>query len=196
VSGSTNKETGNDKLLNPGEWISRHGDYLYNYAYSRVFSKELAEDLLQETFVAAIRASEGFRGDSSERTWLVSILKRKVIDHFRRKSVRKETKVADYDLPFYNDGPFKGHWISSRTPAEIHGDFQHPMQREELREILADCLSQLPEKWKAVFTLRIIEEMDSNEVCKELECSPSNLWVMLHRARLKLRECIESKWQK
>ncbi len=182
--------------LNPDKWVDSHGDYLYNYAYSRVNSKELAEDLVQETFVAGLRAMKSFQGRSTEITWLISILKRKVIDHYRKMSSNKEITSSEFSRPFQKDGASQGHWIMERAPKEWPDELDDPIHQKEFRLVLEKCLSHLPDKLKAVFVLKFIEEINSDEVCKELGCTPSNLWVMMHRARLRLRECIELKWLK
>ena len=182
--------------LNPEKWVALHGDYLYNYAYSRVHSKDLAEDLVQDTFVAGLKGVKSFQGKSTEITWLISILKRKVIDHYRKMSSRKEIPSSEFVMPFQKDGVNKGSWILDRIPQQIPGELDDPINRSEFREIIEICLTHLPDKWRAVFVLKVIQEINTDEVCKELGCTPSNLWVMLHRARLKLRECIEIKWLK
>lgn len=182
--------------LHPQNWVENHGDYLYNYAYNRVQSKELAEDLVQDTFIAALKAAESFRGKSTEITWLISILKRKVIDHYRKSSTKKEVSATEYISPFQKDGLYEGHWNMDRAPKHWPSEMEDPLLQEEFRNILETCLSLLPEKWKAVFVLKFIEEVESDEVCKELSCTPSNFWVILYRTRLKLRECIENKWLK
>lgn len=186
----------NKSLLFPEKWVDNHGDYLYNYAYSRVMSKELAEDLVQETFVAGLKAMSSFQGKSTELTWLISILKRKVIDHYRKSSTKKEISSTEYSAPFQKDGMWEGHWDMLRVPKEWPGELDDPLHQEEFRNILEYCLSILPEKWKAVFVLKFMEDANSDEICKEIGCTPSNFWVMLHRSRLKLRECIEIKWLK
>lgn len=180
--------------IDPNRWVDLHGDYLYNYAYSRVRSKEVAEDLVQETFIAGLRAMKSFQGRSTELTWLISILKRKTIDYYRKSSVKKEVAVSEFTSPFNKEGIYEGHWILDRAPKEWKSDLDDPINQAEFRSILDKCLSNLHENWKAVFVLKFIEDLNSNEICKELECTPSNLWVMLHRARLKLRECIEMNW--
>lgn len=185
-----------NNILLPENWVNNHGDYLYNYAYSRVMSKELAEDLVQETFIAALNAMKSFKGKSTELTWLISILKRKVIDHYRKSSTKKEVTSTEYSTPFKKDGMWQGHWENERAPKYWPSDFEDPLHQDEFRNILKICLANLPEKWKAVFILKFMEDASSDEICKELECTPSNFWVMLHRARLKLRECIEIKWLK
>ncbi|NQU32541.1 MAG: sigma-70 family RNA polymerase sigma factor [Bacteroidetes bacterium] len=180
--------------LNPQLWVKNHGDYLYNFAYYRVNNKEVSEDVVQETFIAALKAQKSFRGESTELTWLLSILKRKVIDYFRKVSSGKERTVSDYTLPFQDEGMFEGHWLNNRLPKDWSTDADNSLNQEEFQQILEVCLSLLPPKWRSVFVLKFMEELNSDEVCKEAGCTPSNFWVIIHRARLKLRECIENKW--
>lgn len=188
------KKTNTKFIIEPDKWVDQHGDYLYNFAFSRVYSKEIAEDLVQDTFLAGLRAMHSFQGRSSELTWLISILKRKVIDYYRKASTSKEIVATEFTKPFRKDGLYEGHWILERAPKEWKGDLADPINRAEFRKILEQCLNELPENWKAVFVLKYIDDMENKDICKELECTPTNLWVMLHRARLKLRECIEMYW--
>jgi len=181
---------------NPNNWVNLHGDYLYNYAYSRVQSKETAEDLVQESFISALKSINSFRGDSSELTWLIAILKRKVIDYYRKLSRKKETVASQFSTPFQENGDFEGHWILDRGPKDWQIKHDDPMRQSEFIFILEICIAALPEKWRSVFVLKVMEEIKSEEVCKEIGCSSSNLWVILHRARLQLRECIENRWLK
>lgn len=181
-------------ILTPEKWVEKHGDYLYNYAYSRIQSKEIAEDLVQDTFIAGLKAAASFEGRSSEITWLISILKRKIIDYFRKASTKQEISQTEYLSPFQTEGIMKGGWNMERAPKVWPDDMNNPIHQKEFRKILEFCLSLLPEKLKAVFVLKFMEDVNSDEVCKELGCSPSNFWVMLHRTRLRLRECIETKW--
>lgn len=181
---------------NPNNWVNLHGDYLYNYAYSRVQLKETAEDLVQETFISGLKSIKSFRGDSSELTWLVAILKRKVIDHYRKLSRKKETIASQFSTPFQDNGDFEGQWILERTPKDWQIKHEDPMRQSEFIFILEMCIAALPEKWRSVFVLKVMEEIKSEEVCKEIGCSSSNLWVIIHRARLQLRECIEIRWLK
>ena len=191
---STSDNIQGNRKLDPHLWVRNHGDYLYNFAYFRVQSKEVSEDLVQETFISALKAKDSFRGDSSELTWLLAILKRKVIDHYRKASTSKEKSESEYALPFKEEGLFEGHWLNDRMPKDWTSRTDDELNQEEFRSILELCLSSLPDKWKSVFVLKFIEELSSDEVCKETGCSPSNFWVIMHRARLKLRECIEDKW--
>ena len=185
----------------PEKWVDQYGDYLYNYAISRVNDSEQAYDLVQDTFLAALGALSSFEGRSSEKTWLISILKRKIIDHYRKTGRKKEHNLLDKDfmeeeesLPFYRDGNHQGHWTDNRAPSDWRISPDSAVENEELKEVLAKCIGLLPDKWESVFALRVVEGMETEEVCKELDISASNLWVILHRAKLQLRECVEKNW--
>ena len=186
---------------NPTEWVDQYGDYLYNYALSRVNNQATAYDLVQDTFLAALAALKSFEGRSSEKTWLVSILKRKIIDHYRKSQRNIEDNLLDKNFsggkengPFNTEGDAAGFWKADRMPQDWKKDAHRVLENEELSQILEKCIKGLPEKWAAVFTLRIMEELSSEEVCKELGITMSNLWVILHRAKLQLSECVEKNW--
>jgi len=181
-------------ILEPNKWLSNHGDYLLNYAFSRLSSREVAEDMMQDTFMSALKAQPNFRGDSSEQTWLIAILKRKIIDYYRKKSTQNELTESKMSNPFRDTGFLEGHWEKSRGPKDWSDRDPNSMHQKEFQAILEECISSLPEKLRGVFILKIMEEMESEDVCKELNCSASNFWVILHRARLRLRECIENNW--
>ena len=186
--------------LKPQMWVEQYGNYLFNYAIVRVNDREKAEDLVQETFLAGLKAKDNFQGKSSERTWLISILKRKVIDTYRKQYSSKVSSMSEYeqdisDGDFYRtEDPFKGHWLEGKGPHSNSLLPEGEMEEEELREIISWCIKNLPPNLAAAFAMKMIDEADSDEICKELGITSSNLWVMLHRARLKMRTCVESKW--
>ncbi len=179
----------------PEKWVYEYGDYLYNYAMSRLFSKDLAEDVLQEAFLYAYQNREKFGGKSTERTWLVAILKRKIADHYRRKASGKEQSV-DFDAPFIRDDFMHGHWNMERAPQNWNAGEEELSEDQNFIKVLRQCISFLPEKWKAVFTMKHVDEASNNEIFETLQVSDSNIWTILHRSRLKLRECIERLWFK
>ena len=186
--------------MEPGRWVELYGDYLFNYAVVRVNDREKAEDLVQETFLSALKAAGNFKGKSSERTWLISILKRKIIDTYRRQGTSKETSVdgfseetADSDF-FAYDQPMPGHWREEMRPHSKSLLPEGDMEEEELMRIIEACIATLPPNLAAAFVMKMIDEAESAEICKELDITPSNLWVILHRARLRMRRCVESKW--
>ena len=192
-------EEGNH-ILEPQHWVERYGDYLFNFAIVRVNDIEKAEDLVQETFLSGIKGKDNFLGKSTERTWLISILKRKIIDTYRKQYASKESSMADYehdisDGDFYrSEDPFKGHWLEGKGPHSNSLLPEGEMEQKELMTIIQTCISLLPPKLASAFVMKLIDEAESDEICKELKITPSNLWVMLHRARLKMRQCVENKW--
>ena len=191
--------TGEHKL-DPQKWVERYGDYLFSYALGRVNDSGKAEDLVQETFLAALKARDRFRGASTERTWLTSILKRKIIDTYRKKYSSKETSFGEhegtvFDGDFYrSEEPFKGHWLEGRGPNSHSFLPEGELEQEELMKFINLCIENLQPQLAAAFIMRMIDEEDSDTICKELGITPSNLWVMLHRARLRMRDCLEKKW--
>jgi RNA polymerase sigma-70 factor (ECF subfamily) len=187
--------------LDPQHWVDNYADYLFNFAISRLSDPEKAADLVQDTFLSALKAKESFKGISTEKTWLTSILKRKIIDVYRKKSTSKESSIQDFgeglseDSFFRSEAPFKGHWKEGQGPHSNSLLPEGEIENNELREILEKCISLLPENLASVFVMKMIDEAPSDEICKELNITPSNVWVMMHRARLKLRNCIESNWR-
>ncbi len=176
-----------------------HGDVLYRYALGRVQEADAAEELVQETFLAALRARARFAGRSSERTWLVGILRHKIVDHLRRRG--RERPAPDRDaLPAA--GPSDEAWDKRfdargkwRVPPGRWGeDPSALLERAEFWETFRRCLSGLPPRLGQAFTLREMDEMSSDEVRGVLNVSAANRWVLPHRARTRLCRCLESKW--
>jgi RNA polymerase sigma-70 factor (TIGR02943 family) len=190
-------------MLNPEKWVDNYSDYLFTYAFMRINDEDEARDLVQETFLSALKAKNLFKGEAAEKTWLVSILKRKVIDLYRKNAVRKEEsfeeseqyKVA-YGHYFTEEGFIKGEWNKQTRPSEWNFNENSPIEKNEFKKILSACIGKLPKTWASVFTLKHIEEEESEKICKELEISSSNYWVILHRAKLQMRECLEKNWFK
>ena len=186
--------TSENQKLDPSGWLDSHGDYLYRYALARVRNKAVAEDLLQETLLAAIGSCHSHAGRSSERTWLVGIMKHKAIDHLRRIARTAQFQLTvngDEDLEFFESS---GHWRDDQAPLSWSIDAAHLLESREFWETFNHCLSQLPQQIAIAFTLREIDGLDSNEICEILNVTPNNLWVMLHRGRTKLRNLLETEW--
>ena len=185
-------------MPNPQEWLENHGDMLYRMALMRVGKPDLAEDLVQETLLAAWQARDSFAGKSSESTWLVAILKRKIIDHFRKSwrqvDVPAGMETDDLTEDFIATGEKSGHWKAERAPSEWGRNPEALLQNSQLRGVLSQCIEQLPESLSAIFVVREIDGMSTKEICQEFSLSPSNLWVILHRARTRLRRCLEKSW--
>ena len=174
-------------------WVDEHADYLFRYALPRLRDRHITEDVIQETFLAALTAAEGFRGDSSPRTWLVGLLRRKIADHYRKRYREGEGESIDATDPTI-DAWFdeKGSWIVGPKRCEI--DPAELQQRADFWNVLQSCLQALPDRLAEAFTLRVVDSWKPDEVCKVLSITPTNLWVALHRARARLRACLEANW--
>ena len=180
---------------NPEVWVDAHGDALFRYALVRVRQREVVEDLVQETLLSAMRSREKFAGQSSERSWLFGILKRKISDYFRELGrERSFTDLESLANEFSEKFVPEGYWVRVKGPKEWQPGADDVMRRAEFWQTMRACLDELPERIANVFMLREMEEVGSKEICALLSISENNLWVMLHRARMALRECLAVNW--
>ncbi len=194
------KDTNTQNTLNPAKWVELYSDYLYKYAYYRVNNDELAQDLVQDCFLAALKAADTFNGLASEKTWLVSILKNKIIDHYKKASTKNESplQLTTVEAPSYDyffDKEANGHWNSETKPKDWAATDTN-FDTKEFYKTLEKCLGQLPEKWKGVFTMSLLDDAEAKLVCKEFDITSSNFWVIIHRAKLQVRACLEKNWLK
>lgn len=178
--------------IDPDRWVDDYGDYLYRYAFSRLRDNAAAEEVVQETFLAGIRFQDRFTGEGAERAWLLGILKRKLIDYVRlRNRYDRDGSYEDSNDPseqlFDQNGNWKAGTFASNVPVD-------GIESQEIWDIVKGCLEHIPKGQADVFVLSVMEDMETEEICKELEITPSNLWVRLHRARLALAKCVGSKW--
>jgi RNA polymerase sigma-70 factor (ECF subfamily) len=174
------------------DWVEAHADYLFNFAIGQLRDAGVAEDIVQETFLAAVKARETFSGQSSQRTWLTGILRHKIYDHLRKtcreRAVRHEPTPAN-DAEAWEESVL---WLQ-----DVATESQLPSRRIELAEFRANlelALGKLPPRIAQVFQLYEIEERPNREVCAQMNISESNLWVMLHRARKQLRTQLSGWW--
>ncbi len=175
--------------------IERERAYLLRYARLQLRDPALAEDAVQETLLAALEGAARFAGKSSLRTWLTGILKHKIIDHLRRAGREQSLTSADDDRPEAEavDALFAadGHW--REFPAQW-GNPDAALENSRFWIAFEECARRLPTRTARVFMMREIMDMPTAEICKELDITATNCWVMLHRARLTLRECLELQW--
>ncbi len=182
-----------DSTHDPEQWVDLYGNYMYRYALSRVGDTETAQDLVQEALVAAINAFERFQGRSSIKTWLIAILKRKIVDHYRQKSNRQTTDdietIANRVDALFDD---TGHWKVKPNEWTVNPGLAY--EQQEFMDVLYRCLAELPTRLSEIFMLREFEELSTSDICKQLSITESNNWVMLYRARMQLRSCMEQNW--
>ncbi len=175
-------------------WVNEYSDILYSYVVQRVKDTHIAKDLVQETFLAAWRNIDKYNGEASVKTWLFTILKNKIIDHYRKASTRLTDELAETEADqsvFFDQSD---HWDKNAYPMDWGTKSEGNVESKEFYSILAKCKSKLKEIQAAVFTLKYIEDLTSEEICKELNITPSNYWVLIHRAKIQLRSCLESNW--
>lgn len=177
--------------LNADNWVDLYGDALFQYAYARVSSSEVAEDLVQETFLAAVKAQGSFKARSSEKTWLIGILKHKLIDHYRREKYVIYSRDSEHDpdgvAAFFNA---KGGWRI--LPAHWRTNPGKVQEANEFMDHFYRCLAGLPTRTADAFVYREVDGMDTEEICRKLDITQNNCWVLLYRARVLLRKCLEA----
>ncbi len=179
----------------PETWVDLYGDYLYRYALLRLKAPDTAQDVVQETFLAAMKGLDRFDGRTDIKYWLRGILRNKIVDHIRR-AVREDV-VEDTEAKEIMDGFwFKHSGVPTLRPAPWQFDPNRVFERAEFWTVFRGCLDLLREPLRTAFSLKMLEDLDSEEVCKILKVSPNNLWVMMHRARTQLKTCMEQKWAK
>lgn len=178
--------------LHPNNWVDQYADYLFNYAVSRVSDAEIAKDLVQETFFAGLKSAKNFKGDAAERTWLIAILKRKVIDHYRKINSKKGKAEVRMSYSTHTDA--EGDWLEERVADPFGQSGAATIENEELGLAIQECIAKLPKKQAMVFSMKTIQGMSTEDICNELGINPSNLWVMVHRARTALMGCLNQNW--
>ncbi len=186
-------EPGAPSQPNPDAWLSEHGDALYRYALLHAGDASVAEDLVQDTLVAALQGYARFAGRSSERTWLIGILKRKVVDHIRQSTRHGAEVDLNASSSFVSEHfNAKGLWQGKVPKWGRHPE--KAFEEQEFWNVLARCLSLLPPRLRFAFVGREMDDLESDEICKLLGVTATNLWTILHRARSRLRKCLEGNW--
>ena len=188
---STSENSSN--AVNPQIWVEKYHDFLFRYALSRLREADLAEEIIQETFLAALHSQKYFRGMASEKTWLVSILRRKIYDHFRKVNRDRQLNAVHFMETIRIDV------FESKRGAAVKSsiwffDPSKAYEQKEFLKIIKDCLSELPGRLAQVFILREIIELSSQEICELMDISICNLYVMTHRARKRMGHNVQLKW--
>ncbi|MEP6713083.1 MAG: sigma-70 family RNA polymerase sigma factor [Ferruginibacter sp.] len=178
----------------PHLWIDNYADYLYSYAMYRIKDEEMARDLVQETFLAALEKTDQFEGRSSEKTWLTAILKYKIIDVYRSRP----KAFSAMDLPealgsktFFQED---GHWNVEDRPEEFGIEQVNKIEHKEFESILLKCMQKLPALWMTIFNMKFMEDEHAAKICSQMKLSSGNYWVIIHRAKINLRACLQKNW--
>jgi RNA polymerase sigma-70 factor (ECF subfamily) len=168
-------------------WVNEYSDHLYSWALYKTSSKEVAQDLVQETFLSAFQSFKNYAKKSSPKTWLTAILNNKILDHYRKKM--KEDKLPDSNHSFNENGTWK-----NQVSEDLWAEQPHLLDNPDFNATLASCMDNLPEKWRLSVLAKYTLEKKPEEICQELGISMSNYWQMIHRAKLQLKGCLDKNW--
>ncbi|PKP45075.1 MAG: RNA polymerase subunit sigma [Bacteroidetes bacterium HGW-Bacteroidetes-12] len=183
----------NEQLTN---WVNEYSDKLYSWAFYKTSKKEVAEDLVQETFLSAFKSFDNFKFESQPQTWLFKILNNKIIDYYRLLARNIEQVTDDEflskkttDALFNNSGQ----WVSAPINSQWE-EQEHLLDNVDFTTVLTNCIKKLPQNWRIAIESKYQEEKKATDICKELDITSSNYWQMIHRAKLQLKICIEKNW--
>jgi RNA polymerase sigma-70 factor (TIGR02943 family) len=175
------------------EWVKRYTGELYAWALRKTSDPQLSEDLVQDTFLAALESASGFNRESQPKTWLIGILKNKIADHYR-KSLRLQLSDSE---PAVDPPPFfrgDGHWETAHRPQPWQAESGHLTDDPAFNRVLDDCIERLPALMHACIRLKFLDEKKGEQICQELGLSNTNYWQIIHRGKLQLRDCLENNW--
>jgi RNA polymerase sigma-70 factor (ECF subfamily) len=188
--------TQNNKIVLE-KWVKQFSDELFSWALYKTSSKETAEDLVQETFLAAFRKLDTFQGKSQPKTWLFSILNNKVIDYYRSsaKTTKQNFSLTESSGVAITEGLFNqyGCWKTNDVNP-IWDQEEELLDNPDFNNTLEICMEELPTKWQLAITSKYLTQKNATEICQELEITVSNYWQIVHRAKLLLKKCLDIKW--
>ena len=179
------------KSADIAQWVENFTTDLYTWARYKISDDELAKDLVQDTFMAAAEKQSSFKGESSPKTYLFSILNHKIIDHYRKKIHKPVNMEGSVLSRFFNEN---GDWQDDKRPHEWHEEEGNLLDDDDFQTIMNDCINDLPDKWNACVTSKYLMDKKTEEICQDLGISTTNYWQIMHRAKLQLRECLNNNW--
>lgn len=181
------------KVLDPGNWINNYSDQLYVFTLKRVSNAVQAEDIVQDVFLSAWKSRETYNSTASEKTWLFAICKNKIADFYRKNNVPVSVSIDETGI---DDGLFiaDGHFNSTFIPRKNWGIEIDHVEKKEFYSAIYLCKSKLKKIQEQVFSMKYLEDIDADEICRLLCITSQNYWVLIHRAKVQLRACLEKNW--
>lgn len=174
-------------------WVNNYSDTLFTWALHKISSKEIAEDLVQDTFIAAFNSFEKFEEKSQPKTWLFAILNNKINDYHRNNFRNPVLSAAQTKDSYFDE---YGNWQPTAMPQNWEDGSEHLLDNSEFKKVLDLCVQRLPKNWYSAIQLKYIDQKNGKQICQELEIAPTNFWQILHRAKMQLRQCLELNWFK
>jgi RNA polymerase sigma-70 factor (TIGR02943 family) len=178
----------------PETWVDRYGNYLYAYAMSRLRNADAAADCVQDTFLAGIKALERFDGSRDIKFWLRGIMRNKIVDQIRKSIKENKVDIDNEDEALLESFWFRYSGIATTNPDPWQFNPRKAYDNTEFWDVFNVCIDKVKQPARQAFVLRMLEDMETEEVCKVMDISPNYLWVLLHRARQQLKVALEEKW--
>ncbi len=180
-------------MQNINNWIEKYTEEMLSWTMYKISDTETAKDIVQDTFLAVLKNMDTFKEESNPKTWIFSILKNKITDYYRKKY--KDPQKTDFENinTYFKEN---GEWITEKRPMDWHEEDKNLLDDTDFQKILNQCIDNLPSKWNALVKMKFLDEKETENICQELEISTTNMWQMMHRAKLKLRQCLEINWFK
>ncbi len=178
-------------------WIQSYSDDMFTWALHKISDKETAEDIIQETFIAAFKGFDSFKNESTPKTWLFRILNNKIADHFRKSSKEffQLNNSIDSEVFKATDSFFDGNGYWKPNGLEpAWEDEKSMLDNEDFVQVMDKCIDDLPINWRIAVLSKYIINKDASEICQELQISSTNYWQILHRSKVLLKKCIEAFW--
>ncbi|WDE95487.1 sigma-70 family RNA polymerase sigma factor [Lentisphaera profundi] len=174
----------------PEFWVEEYSDYLFGFAYSRLNDVHKSEDVLQETFLSAVKSIEKYDGRVPIKFWLRGIMKYKILD-----SIKRDLKEIDLDsFPEVDSRVFKTMGIFSRKVVDWDFDPLQSFEKDEFWQIFRSCLEKVKDPLRAIYMMKEIDNVDTKTICDQFEISQANLWVITHRVRKSMKLCLNKNW--
>lgn len=193
MSGEKNKKV---PITPPDQWVDLYGDYLYGFAMSRLRDKDAANDCVQDTFLAGIKALKTFDQSRDIKFWLRGIMRNKIVDHIRKSVREQKVDIEAEDETLLESFWFKYSGIATTNPDPWEFNPRKHFDNGEFWEVFETCIQEIKDPARQAFVLRVLEDQTTEEVCKVMGISPNYLWVLLHRARSQLKTLLEERWTK
>ncbi len=190
----TNKPSGKVPITPPEEWVDKYGDYLYGFAMSRLRNPEAAQDCVQDTLLAGIKALKSFDGSRDIKFWLRGIMRNKIVDQIRKSIKENKVDIEAEDEALLESFWFKYSGIATTNPDPWQFNPRKYYDNSEFWVVFDSCIKEVKEPARQAFILRVLEDKTTEEVCKLLDVTPNYLWVLLHRARQQLKQLLETNW--
>ncbi len=178
----------------PEQWVDLYGDYLFGFAMSRLRNPEAAQDCVQDTFMAGIKALDRFDGSRDIKFWLRGIMRNKIVDQIRKSVKESKVNIDSEDEAMMESFWFKYSGITTTNPDPWQFNPRKSYDNTEFWKVFETCINDVKDPARQAFILKVLEDHTTEEVCKVMDITPNYLWVLLHRARAQLKTALEANW--